>query len=198
MRLRWHIIFVGLLAATAWTAASAQKTAVKTAAVEKAMDFQLSSPAFANQQPLPERYTCHGDGQSAPLRWQGAPSGTRSFALILHDPDASAPGGFTHWVVYDLPPALTEIPSGDYTAAAFPLGGLEGHNGRGEMGFTPSCPPPGAPHHYTFTLYALSVPSLGLPAGATRAQVLAALQGKSLAQAQLVGVYASPEPSPKP
>lgn len=158
-------------------------------AAHTAMDFQLSSPAFANQQTIPDKYTCHGAGVSPPLRWQGTPAGTRSFALILHDPDAPAPGGFTHWVLYNLPASLTEIPSGTYTEAKFPLGGLEGDNGRGELGFTPSCPPPGAPHHYTFTLYAVSVPSLGLAAGAAREDVLRALQGKIVAQTQLVGVY---------
>lgn len=179
----------GMLTAALVTTAALALAA--TPAGRKTMDFQLTSPAFANHQSLPVKYTCNGDGVTPPLRWQGAPAGTRSFALILHDPDAPAAGGFTHWVLYDLPPTLTEIPSGAYNDAKFPLGGLEGNNGRGELGFTPSCPPPGAPHHYTFTLYAVNAPSLGLAPGATRAEVLAALKGKIVAETQLVGTYGS-------
>lgn len=185
MRVKWHFILV------AWIAGVAGATLMMTAA-RQAMDFQLSSPAFSNHQTIPEKYTCHGDAISPPLRWQGVPAGTRSLVLILHDADAPAPGGFTHWVLFDLPATLTELPSGTYNQAQFPLGGLEGNNGRGELGFTPSCPPPGPAHHYTFTLYAVNVSSLGLAAGATRTEVLAALQGKILAQAQLVGLYGSP------
>lgn len=152
------------------------------------MDFRLTSTAFANNQPIPRAHSCDGDNTSPVLRWQGTPSGARSLALILHDPDAPS-GEFIHWVLYDLPATITELPSGKYQNARFPLGGLQGKNGFGGLGYGGPCPPPGAPHHYVFTLYALSQPSLGIAAGASKEELDAAMSGKVLAQAQLVGLY---------
>ncbi|MGH9477207.1 MAG: YbhB/YbcL family Raf kinase inhibitor-like protein [Terriglobales bacterium] len=152
--------------------------------------LRLASASFRNLQRIPVAHTCDGTARtSAELHWSGAPQGTRSLALIMFDPDARPPRGFVHWVVYDIPARVHAIPSGQYSAAELPGGGVEGDNGRGQLGFVPSCPGPGKPHHYTFTLYALSVPSLGLAAGATREQVLAAMQGKVLAETKLVGLY---------
>ncbi|MGH9467807.1 MAG: YbhB/YbcL family Raf kinase inhibitor-like protein [Terriglobales bacterium] len=153
--------------------------------------LRLASTSFRNLQPIPLSHTCDGtERTSAELHWSGAPRGTRSFVLIMFDPDARPPRGFVHWVVYDIPAGVHAIPSGRYNTAALPGGGTEGNNGRGQLGFVPSCPPPGPAHHYTFTLYALRVPSLHLPPGATRAQVRAALRGKVLARVHLVGLYA--------
>lgn len=152
--------------------------------------FRLASTSFRNLQRIPVAHTCDGtERTSAELHWSGAPRATRSFALIMFDPDARPPRGFVHWVVYDIPAAVQAIPSGKYDTAELPGGEVEGDNGRGRLGFVPSCPGAGAPHHYTFTLYALRVPTLGLKPGATRAEVLAALQGKVLARARLVGLY---------
>lgn len=151
-------------------------------------NFRISSAAFGENQPIPATFTCSGDNASPALRWQGAPAGTRSFALILHDPDAPA-GDFTHWTVYDLPASLTELPSGKYQSAQFPLGGLEGRNSFGDLGYGGPCPPPGTPHHYIFELYALSQASLGLPAGASRDQIAAALKDKILARTTLTGLF---------
>lgn len=153
-----------------------------------AMDFQLSSPAFSNNQPIPAANSCDGDGASPPLRWQGAPNGTRSLALIVHDPDAPV-GDFTHWLLWDLPPTITELPSGKYESAKFPLGGLQGQNSFGNLGFGAPCPPPGPAHHYIFTLYALNAARLGLAAGASRADLEQAMQGKILGQTELIGLY---------
>lgn len=152
--------------------------------------LRLASSSFRNLQRIPLAHTCDGSERtSAELHWSGAPAGTQSFALIMFDPDARPPRGFVHWVVYDIPATVHAIPSGQYDQAALPAGGVEGDNGRGKLGFVPSCPGAGKPHHYTFTLYALRVPSLGLQPGATRAQVLQAIQGKVLAEAKLVGLY---------
>ncbi|HUX68151.1 MAG TPA: YbhB/YbcL family Raf kinase inhibitor-like protein [Terriglobales bacterium] len=155
---------------------------------EAAMEFRLTSAAFVNNQAIPSAHSCQGDDTSPGLRWQGEPRGTRSLALVLRDPDAPA-GEFVHWVLYDLPAAVTELPSGHYTSGRFPLGGYEGQNDFGDLGYGGPCPPPGRPHHYVFTLYALSAPSLGLAAGASRDEVMAAMQGKVLAQTELVGLY---------
>ncbi|MGH9476940.1 MAG: YbhB/YbcL family Raf kinase inhibitor-like protein [Terriglobales bacterium] len=153
-----------------------------------AMDFRLRSTAFTNNQSIPAANSCDGDGTSPALRWEGAPSGTRSLALIVHDPDAPS-GDFTHWLLWDLPPTITELPSGKYQEAKFPLGGLQGQNSFGTLGFGAPCPPPGPAHHYIFTLYALSAPKLGPAAGASRADVEQALEGKILGQTELIGLY---------
>jgi hypothetical protein len=152
--------------------------------------LQLTSSDFANNQAIAAEHSCDGAGTSEALSWTGLPEGTRSLALVLFDPDARPPRGFVHWVAYDIPPTVTGIPSGKYSEAQLPGGGVEGNNGRGTLGFIPSCPPAAdAAHHYTFTLYALSVPSLGLAPGATRDEVLAAMKGKTLGEATLVGLY---------
>ena len=151
--------------------------------------FTLTSTAFTHRGVLPVEHTCDGAGVSAPLVWSGAPAGTRSFALTLFDPEGRVPHGFVHWVAYDIPATVTAIPSGKYNGDTLPCGGINGNDGNGHRGFTPSCPPAGPPHAYVFTLYALDVPSLNLPPGATRAQLLEAMTGKILAQTQLVGLY---------
>ncbi len=150
--------------------------------------FRLTSAAFGDNQPIPAAHSCDGAGTSPPLRWAGVPGGTRSLALIVHDPDAPA-GDFTHWLVYDLPPTITALPAGEYASPHFPLGGLQGRNSFGQIGFGAPCPPLGAPHHYHFDLYALSQPHLGLIAGASQAEVRAAMQGHILAEAELIGTY---------
>lgn len=152
--------------------------------------LRLASASFRNMRAIPVEHTCDAAAPtSEEVHWTGAPAGTQSYALVLFDPDARPPRGFVHWVAYDIPASVHAIPSGTYNQASLPGGGVDGNNGRGTLGFIPSCPPAGAPHHYTFTLYALSVPSLGLKPGATREAVLAAIEGKVLAQAKLVGLY---------
>jgi len=161
----------------------------KTAATPtpSASPFSIESEAFAEGATIPAQYTCSGDGTSPALRWSGAPSGTKSFALVVDDPDAPLQGGFTHWVAFDLPDSATgllaNVPAGDIAG-----GGRQGANGRGQPAYTGPCPPAGAPHHYHFRLYALDAP-LGLASGASKADVLAALQPHLLAQAEIVGLY---------
>lgn len=152
------------------------------------MDFRLTSPAFTSNHDIPLAHSCDGAGTSPALRWEGTPSGTRSLALIVHDPDAPS-GDFVHWLLWDVPPAITELPSGEYRDAKFPLGGLQGQNSFGNLGFGAPCPPPGPAHHYIFTLYALSVPTLELAAGSGRGTLEQAMHGKVLGQAELVGLY---------
>lgn len=159
-----------------------------------AAHLRLLSTSFRSLESIPVEHTCDAAAPvSEELHWTGAPAGTQSLALVLFDPDARPPKGFVHWVAYDIPATVDAIPSGKYDQAALTAGGTQlgtnGDNGRGKPGFIPSCPPPGAPHHYIFTLYALSVPSLGLQPGATRDQLLAAIKGKVLGQARLVGLY---------
>lgn len=149
------------------------------------MAFRLSSPAFADGADVPVRYTCDGEDLSPRLTWSGAPDGTRSFVLIMDDPDAPR-GTFTHWVVYDIPPDETEL------AENVPNGtiGISGRNSFGRRGYGGPCPPPkDEPHRYRFTLHALDIPSLALSGNVTREDVDAKIDAHVLRSAQLVGRY---------
>jgi Raf kinase inhibitor-like YbhB/YbcL family protein len=146
------------------------------------VNFAFSSTAFADGQAIPANYTCDGANASPPLRWDGPPQ-AQSFALIVDDPDA--PGGiFTHWVLYDILGAQRELPEGA------PGTGTPGMNDFSKAGYGGPCPPRGnGPHRYIFTLYALDIPSLKLPAGRPRQEIERAMQGHVLAQAKLMGRY---------
>ncbi len=146
----------------------------------------LTSSAFENGALIPERYTCSGDNKSPALKWTGVPPTARSLALILDDPDAPM-GTFVHWVVYNLSPTVKGLPEG-VSASASVEDGEQGVNGRGAIGYTGACPPPGKPHHYQFRLYALNQ-KLELKTGATAQQVEAAMKGHVLGSAELVGIF---------
>jgi Raf kinase inhibitor-like YbhB/YbcL family protein len=145
----------------------------------------LTSPAFREGAPIPTQYTCDGENRSPELAWSGALPNTRSYALILHDPDGTR-GDFTHWVLFDIPANLTTIPGGGGMTRA----GLTGRNDFGNLGYGGPCPPPGhGRHRYVFDLYALNTDALGLNEGASRADVEAAMQGRIITQTQLMGTY---------
>jgi Raf kinase inhibitor-like YbhB/YbcL family protein len=152
--------------------------------------FTLSSTAFATNTPIPKKHTCDGADLSPPLSWTDPPAGTKAYALINHDPDAKRAGGWVHWVLYDLPGTWAALPENIPKTDAPPVlgGGRQGKNDFGKTGFNGSCPPPGGPHHYHFTLYALDAP-LGLPPGRTRADVEEAMRGHILGTAEVVGLY---------
>lgn len=147
-------------------------------------NFLLFSTAFQNRQKIPAKYTCDGVNVSPQLQWTGAPSGTKTFALIVDDPDA--PGGvFTHWVLFNLPADRFELPEGiSGTAELKPNHGTTGWR---KTAYGGPCPPSGT-HHYIFTLYA-SDAALNLSAGASKKEVLAALEGHVLATTELIGLY---------
>jgi Raf kinase inhibitor-like YbhB/YbcL family protein len=148
--------------------------------------FSLTSPAFANDAAIPSKYTCDAGQQnpSPALTWKDAPAGTKSFALILHDPDAPMQGGFTHWVLFDIPATTTSLPEGFQPGSV----GVSGNSGFRRAGYGGPCPPSGS-HHYHFTMSALDVATLGLQQGATKADVEKAMQGHVLGTAELVGTY---------
>lgn len=146
----------------------------------------LLSSAFNNAGSLPKTAAaipCGGSGISPQLHWSDAPAGTLSFALIVHDPDAPAPGGFYHWVVYDIAPETSELPE----SAKIP-GNRSGRNSYGTVGYGGLCPPPGSTHHYHFTLYALDV-HVDSPQPLTAQQLQERMRGHILAQAELIGVF---------
>ena len=150
----------------------------------------LSSPAFAHQGAIPAEYTCDDADTSPELRWSGAPAGTRSFALIVDDPDAPDPKApkmtYVHWVLYNLPADCAGLPKG-VPAQQLPHGTHEGLNDWKRAGYGGPCPPIGR-HRYFHKLYALDavLPDLGK---ATKAQLLKAMEGRVLAQAELLGTY---------
>jgi len=142
--------------------------------------FALASPAFAPGATIPRAFTCDGRNVSPLLRWTAPPARTRSFALLMDDPDAPV-GTFTHWLGWNIPPKARSLRIGQRAPA-------EGTNDAGRIGYIGPCPPAGR-HRYIFRLYALKAP-LKLARGASRAEFLSALRGKVLATARLVGTYA--------
>jgi Raf kinase inhibitor-like YbhB/YbcL family protein len=165
-----------------------QEAALSTAAPTggTTVDFNLTSPAFANGEAIPPQYTCDGRDISPPLQWSEPPPATGGLALIADDPDAPV-GTWVHWVVYDLPPDLRSLPEAVPAGADLPQGGRHGQNSWKRTDYGGPCPP-GGTHRYFFKLYALDS-RLDLDAGATKAQLLKAMQGHVLAQAELMGTY---------
>jgi len=156
-----------------------------TPAFTPASTLSLSSTAFQEAGSMPANYTCSGQNVSPPLAWSTLPQGTQTFVLIMVDLDA---GEFTHWVLFNLPSDSSALQEAISPQGQLPGGALEGKNSFGKTGYGGPCPPSGRPHRYQFTLYAVNQ-SLDLTAGASRNQVLEAMQGHILAQGQLMGTY---------
>ncbi|MGC8830205.1 MAG: YbhB/YbcL family Raf kinase inhibitor-like protein [Verrucomicrobiia bacterium] len=149
--------------------------------------MQLKSSAFANGQPIPVKYTGQGKDISPPLEWSDAPAGTKSFAIISDDPDAPV-GVWVHWVIYDIPANVTKLDENVPTKETLPTGAKQGINDFGNVGYGGPMPPPGKPHRYFFKLYALDT-VLNLKPRASKQELLRAMQGHILAQAELMGTY---------
>jgi Raf kinase inhibitor-like YbhB/YbcL family protein len=152
-----------------------------------AMSFQISSTAFSGSQMIPKKFTCDGPDMSPQLSWKDAPAHTKTFALIMADPDAPA-GTWVHWVVYNLPADKKELPEGVAKQEQLPDGALQGRNDFRKIGYGGPCPPPGKPHRYFFKLYALDI-KLDLKAGASKADVERAMKGHVLGEAELIGRF---------
>lgn len=171
--------------ATSASATSAPATG-ETADARESGTLVVTSTAFDEGGTIPAEYTCTGANTAPPLAWTGAPEGTASFAIIVDDPDAPREGGFDHWVMYDVPPDVTSFPAGSDAEA---LGAVAGANGTGGTTFIGSCPPPGdEPHRYRYHVYALDT-TLELAEGATKQQVLDAMEGQVLADGVLTGLF---------
>lgn len=149
--------------------------------------MELRIPAIPNGGTVPRAHTADGPDRSPALQWGEPPAGTTAFALIMDDPDAPM-GTWIHWVLYDLPGTARSLAEDQPRTADLPGGAHQGKNSWGRLGWNGPSPPPGKPHRYFFRLYALSA-SLGLSAGATRAQVDAAMKGKVLAEGIWMGTY---------
>ena len=154
-------------------------TAMENATLTK---LTLTSDAFREGQAIPAQYTCDGADQTPALRWGEPPEGTKSFALVIDDPDA--PGGtFRHWGVFDIPASARSIGGGEQV-------GTEVSNDFGKPGYGGPCPPKGhGPHHYHFKLFALDVDRLNVSSSAKVVDVENAATKHAIAQGELVGTY---------
>ncbi|MBS3817931.1 YbhB/YbcL family Raf kinase inhibitor-like protein [bacterium] len=150
------------------------------------MDIQLTSSVFENEGMIPSKYSCDGEDISPPLSWSSVPEGTQTVALIADDPDAPM-GTFVHWVLFNLPANVQELPEDVPSDKKLDNGALQGTNDFKKIGYGGPCPP-GGTHRYYFKIYALDT-ELDLKAGATKKDLLNAMEGHILAQGQLMGKY---------
>lgn len=152
--------------------------------------MQLTSPVFENEGRIPRKYTCESDDLSPPLQWTDAPGGTKSFALIVDDPDAPDPAApkmvYVHWVLYNIPGDTTQLDE-NASRGTLPNGTVTGTNDWQKAEWGGPCPPIGR-HRYFFKLYALDTALTGLSTP-TKKDLESAMQGHVLAEAQLMGTY---------
>lgn len=147
----------------------------------------VTSLAFAAGAPVPARFTCKGENVSPPLAWSGAPAATRSFAVIVDDPDA--PGGdWVHWILFNLPASVASLEAGLPRNFKLANGAVQGINDFGTAGYGGPCPPPGRPHRYVFHVYALDG-MLDLKSAARKSDLLRAMDGHVLAQGELTATF---------
>ena len=150
------------------------------------MNLRIYSSAFEDGGMIPSKYTCDGADISPPLAWSGLPEGTKSIAIINDDPDAPM-GTWVHWVIYNIPPTAQGLAEDIKRVEKLPDGTLQGKNSWGRIGYGGPCPP-GGTHRYFFKIYALDK-MLNLKPGATKEELLTAMKGHILAQAQFYGKY---------
>jgi len=184
MKAFWTATLSLALAGAAWSGGSAT--------------FRLASADISPNGTIANKFVfagfgCQGENVSPALAWSGAPAGTQSFALLVHDPDAPTGGaGWWHWVVYDIPASASAIAQGAGTAdgARLPAGSKQGVTDFGSAGWGGPCPPVGGgKHHYHFTLHALKVAKLDIPAGASAALIGYMVNANSLGKAGFTGLY---------
>jgi Raf kinase inhibitor-like YbhB/YbcL family protein len=183
------------LAAVAAVALSA--TSVFAQAAPAALT--VTSPTLTAGQPIPKQHTADGENTSPAFAWTGAPATTKSFALICDDPDVPMPQPFVHWVIYNIPGAAKGVPANIPIdpAAAMPAeiaGAIQGPSGFRRPIYRGPAPPPGKPHNYHFTVYALDVADL--PAGLNKAQLVEAMAGHIVGKGELVATYERKPPAP--
>jgi hypothetical protein len=150
---------------------------------QTAGNFKLISSAFEEGKPIPAIYTCDSTNISPPLSWSGFPEKTKSFAIIMDDPDAPM-DNWVHWVLYNIPATVTRL---EEKLIAAKINAIDGINGWGDKGYNGPCPPDGT-HHYNFKLYALDK-TLTPEEGMTKYALLEAMKGHILSEATLTGLF---------
>jgi Raf kinase inhibitor-like YbhB/YbcL family protein len=191
----WVIIGLGVFFLASVLAAALRSRAGRQAEAAFHRDLpralELRSPVFEHKGPMPATLSCEGAGGSPSLAWANVPEGTRSFALIVVDPDIPSPSTqwieFVHWIVYDLPGKSRALPAQLSSEAISQSGAVAGRNGYGAREYVSPCPVSGT-HRYLYRLYALDVESL-LPENEGKRGVLDAIQGHVLAYGELWGTY---------
>jgi len=151
----------------------------------------VTSPTIKANETIPKDHTADGRNVSPAFAWSGAPAGTRQFALVFDDPDVMFGGQtFVHWVIYKIPGTATGLPAELPMGATLtdPAGAIQGPSGFRQMGYRGPAPPPGKPHHYTFTVYALDA-DLPLAEGLNRNALMDAVKGHIIGQGSLVAIY---------
>ena len=164
---------------------------------EKDIGFRLTSSTLTEGEPMLDEqvldsFGCTGRNQSPDLRWMRAPSGTKSFVVTLYDPDAPTGSGWWHWVVFDIPPGVSELvrSAGDPSKNLLPAGCRQGRTDFGPPGYGGPCPPAGdPPHHYLFTVYALDIDKLEVGEAASPAMIGFAMHRHILAKAVLAVTF---------
>jgi Raf kinase inhibitor-like YbhB/YbcL family protein len=151
------------------------------------MSLTLTSASFRQGETIPQQFTCDGADFSPALSWSTPPSNTKSFALLVTDPD-SLFGAYVHWILYNLPPGSNRIGEGVPRTEVLPDGAKQGVNSGNEAGYSGPCPPGETAHRYVFTLYALDT-SLSPPPPADKSALLKSMEGHVLASGQLIGRY---------
>ena len=169
--------------------ACSPRPAIPPTPTADAHGMTVSAPAFAFGQRIPDPYACQNDqiGKSPELIWANSPVGTQSLALVVEDPDTPL-GIFYHWVIYNIPPGLPDLPEGMPVTSHVVGIGTQGKNGFGALGYGGPCPPLGQTHRYYFHLYALDL-GLSLPEGLDAPQLKTKIQGHILSQVDWMGTY---------
>jgi Raf kinase inhibitor-like YbhB/YbcL family protein len=177
---------VGAIALSLAACDSDSRRSSPTKPLEVSGTMKLESPFISPNDLILMPYTCDGKDLSPPLQWHDPPSCTQSFALICDDPDTPF-GTFVHWVLFDIPADVRQLPEGLPNQAKLSNRGTQGKSDFGKLGYGGPCPPGGI-HRYFFKLYALDR-QLDLDAGVTKAKLIRAMEGHILAQAELIGRY---------
>jgi len=162
-----------------------------------ASGFKLSSPEIKANGTIPRSFEfngfgCTGENKSPALKWSGAPKDTKSFAVTMYDPDAPSGSGWWHWMVYNIPAGVAELPAdaGAVNSTTLPAGAIQNRIDFGMAGWGGTCPPQGdKPHHYTFTVYALKTGKLDVPADATAALTGYMIHANALGKASFTARY---------
>ena len=149
--------------------------------------LKITSPSFSNGGSIDKKFTCDGTDVSPRLTWTNSPPETKSFALLVDDPDAPV-GNWNHWTMWNIPPTSHGLPENVSKEARLPDGPEQGRNDFKKTGYNGPCPPPGKPHRYYFKLFALNT-SLNLKSTASKGELEAAMKGHILAQAEWMGRY---------
>jgi len=171
-----------------------------SSAFAQAKVFEISSTTFKDGGMLPQKAAnknagnnpnCVGENVSPQLSWVNTPAGTKSFALLMVDPEGRGGAGVNHWVAYGIPPTVTSFAEGETTAASEKYVG--GKSTQGVAFYSGPCTPPGSPHHYTFTIIGTDLDPKDLPPGLTLPELQAKLEGHAKGAAGLVGLFVKPQ-----